>query len=80
MPFKQYPRNELILGIVFLMFGLVLTADAIRTALPFSAWLGGFSLMGGLGMIQSWRLRRKLAQIEAKNAELRGDTEAAATR
>jgi hypothetical protein len=79
MPFKQHPRNELILGIVFLLGGIVMTIDAIRTAHPFSAWYGGFSLMAGMGTIESWRLRRKLAQIEAKNAELRGDTEAAAT-
>jgi hypothetical protein len=73
-------RSELFVAALFLANGVLGTGIAMTSGGEFNAWYGGYMLMGGFYIIESWRLRRKLAQIESEKAELRGDTEAAATR
>lgn len=62
-------RYELFVAAVFLANGVLGTGIALTSGGEFGAWYGGFMLMAGWGMIDSWRLRRKLAHVREESAK-----------
>lgn len=70
MSSRRQPRNELILGVVFLCGGLGLAfngflLDGFVNTNGVEAFLSGLWLMSGLALIEIWRLRRKMRAMNA---------------
>jgi uncharacterized membrane protein HdeD (DUF308 family) len=63
MLFQRHPRNDLILGVVFLGGGLSLSIHAFLTHNVLEAFLGGVLLMSGLGCLEVLRLHRKICAM-----------------